>query len=88
MKIITAHIKKACAEKRIIMEKIKKNVSNIKIKDPGSAITHFIAMLMALFAATPLIIKALSAPDTCYFTFNIYRNNDFAVCCKYNLSYS
>ena len=30
MKIITAHIKKACAEKRIIMEKIKKNVSNIK----------------------------------------------------------
>ena len=46
------------------MEKIKKNVSNIKIKDPGSAITHFIAMLMALFAATPLIIKALSAPDT------------------------
>ena len=47
MKIITAHIKKACAEKRIIMEKIKKNVSNIKIKDPGSAITHFIAMLMA-----------------------------------------
>jgi len=64
MKIITAHIKKACAEKRIIMEKIKKNVSNIKIKDPGSAITHFIAMLMALFAATPLIIKALSAPDT------------------------
>ena len=64
MKIITAHIKKACAEKRIIMEKIKKNVSNIKIKDPGSAITHFIAMLMGLFAATPLIIKALSAPDT------------------------
>ena len=57
MKIITAHIKKACAEKRIIMEKIKKNVSNIKIKDPGSAITHFIAMLMALFAATPLKLR-------------------------------
>lgn len=53
------------------MEKIKKNVSNIKIKDPGSAITHFIAMLMALFAATPLIIKALSAPyvalTSCFF---------------------
>ena len=45
------------------MEKLKENVSQIKIKDPGSAITHFIAMLMALFAATPLIIKALSAPD-------------------------
>lgn len=34
-----------------------------KIKDPGSAITHFIGMLMAMFAATPLIIKALSSPD-------------------------
>ena len=34
-----------------------------KIKDPGSAITHFIGMLMAMFAATPLIIKALHEPD-------------------------
>ena len=33
-----------------------------KIKDPGSAITHFIGMLMALFAATPLLLKA-SADD-------------------------
>lgn len=28
------------------------------LKDPGSAITHFIAMLMAIFSATPLLIKA------------------------------
>ena len=28
-----------------------------KIKDPGSAITHFIGMLMALFAAAPLLLK-------------------------------
>ena len=41
------------------MEKLKENVSHMKIKEPGSAITHFIAMIMALFAATPLIIKAL-----------------------------
>ena len=34
-----------------------------KIKDPGSAITHFIGMLMALFAATPLLLKA-SADDS------------------------
>ena len=34
-----------------------------KIKDPGSAITHFIGMLMAMFASTPLIIKALHEPD-------------------------
>lgn len=29
-----------------------------KIKEPGSAITHFIGMLMAVAAATPLILKA------------------------------
>ncbi|MCP1102381.1 hemolysin III [Aequitasia blattaphilus] len=34
-----------------------------KIKDPGSAITHFIGMLMAIFAAIPLIIKAYHNPD-------------------------
>ena len=36
---------------------------NIKIKDPGSAITHFIGMIMAIFAATPLLIKAAREPD-------------------------
>ena len=34
-----------------------------KLKDPGSAITHFIGMLMAIFAATPLILKCGSNPD-------------------------
>lgn len=34
-----------------------------KPKDPGSAITHFIGMIMALFAATPLLIKAANEPD-------------------------
>lgn len=34
-----------------------------KIKDPGSAITHFIGMLMACFAALPLLIKAATNPD-------------------------
>lgn len=33
-----------------------------KIKDPGSALTHFIAMLLALTASVPLIIKAARAP--------------------------
>lgn len=36
---------------------------NFKIKDPGSAITHFIGMMMAVFAATPLLIKAAREPD-------------------------
>ena len=30
----------------------------ITIRDPGSALTHFIAMLMAVFAAIPLLVKA------------------------------
>lgn len=41
-----------------------KKISKMHVKDPGSAITHFIGMLMAMFAALPLIIKALRAPDT------------------------
>jgi len=32
----------------------------IKIKDPVSALTHFIAMMLALIAAIPLLIKASS----------------------------
>ena len=39
-------------------------MKHFKLKDPGSAITHFIGMLMAMFAATPLILRAMSAPDT------------------------
>ena len=45
------------------MKILKHFFTTIKIKDPGSAITHFIGMLMAIFAALPLIIKSLSAPD-------------------------
>lgn len=33
-----------------------------KIKDPGSALTHFIGLLMALLAAAPLLIKAARTP--------------------------
>ena len=36
------------------------------VKDPGSAITHFIGMLMAVFAADPLIIKATHEPSPIY----------------------
>lgn len=36
------------------------------VKDPGSAITHFIGMLMAIFAAVPLIIKATHEPSPIY----------------------
>lgn len=36
------------------------------VKDPGSAITHFIGMLMAIFAAIPLLIKASHEPGRIY----------------------
>lgn len=38
-------------------------MKKVKAKDPGSAITHFIGSLMAVFAATPLMIKAANKPD-------------------------
>ena len=38
------------------------------IKDPGRAITHFIGMLMAIFAAVPLLIKAAHEPGHLYLT--------------------
>lgn len=38
-------------------------VIKMKAKDPGSAITHFIGTLMAVFAATPLLIKAADQPS-------------------------
>ena len=43
------------------MTKMKEKATTLK--DPGSAITHFIGMLMAIFAAVPLLIKAANHPD-------------------------
>lgn len=36
------------------------------IKDPGSAITHFIGMLMAIFASIPLLIQAAAESEPVY----------------------
>lgn len=35
----------------------------ITIKEPGSAFTHFVGMMMAVFSSTPLLIKASRQPD-------------------------
>ncbi len=40
----------------------------LHMKDPGSAITHFIAMVLSILAATPLLLK--SYRDTGHFTIN------------------
>lgn len=37
-----------------------------KLKDPGSAITHFIGMIAAVYAAVPLLIKAAHKLDKTY----------------------
>ena len=36
----------------------------ITIREPGSAITHFIAMILVLLGAAPMLIKAAREPDT------------------------
>lgn len=36
----------------------------LKIKDPGSAITHFIGCVLALIGAAPLLLKTAREPDT------------------------
>lgn len=45
---------------------IKSNL--LKIKDPGSAITHFIAMALAILAAGPLLNKAAKDPGQFHVT--------------------
>ena len=36
------------------------------LKDPGSAITHFIGMIMAIFSGIPLLFKAAQEPERIY----------------------
>ena len=36
---------------------------SFSIKDPGSAITHFIALILALLGIAPLLLKAAREPD-------------------------
>ena len=45
---------------------IHKPSGKFRIKDPGSAITHFIGMVMAAIASAPLLIKAAHQPDSVY----------------------
>lgn len=50
----------------IIPDNSRRSQRNHGVKDPGSALTHFIGMLMAIFAAVPLLIKAAAAPAPVY----------------------
>lgn len=44
----------------------KRPHKRLHIKEPGSAITHFIGMVMAFFASVPLLIRAAAQPDKIY----------------------
>jgi len=45
----------------------------ITIREPGSAITHFIGMMMAVFAAVPLLVKAgLSSGSMCLTAMTVF----------------
>ena len=55
------------------------------IKEPGSAITHFIGMLMAIFAAVPLLIKA--AQNLYHLACDLCSKPDPVICGEHNLSY-
>lgn len=45
----------------------------ITIREPGSAITHFIGMMMAVFASVPLLVKSgMGAGTTCFAAMGIF----------------
>lgn len=52
-------------QRRVIMHKFM-------VKDPGSAATHFIGMLMAIFAAIPLLMKAAQEPHIYLASLGVY----------------
>ena len=52
-----------------------------KLKDPGSAITHGIAFLLAAVGAAPLLIRSSEWSD------HVYSYDDAALCGKYSLSF-
>lgn len=46
---------------------------SVTIREPGSAITHFIGMMMAILASTPLLIKAvLSGQPVIFFAMMVF----------------
>lgn len=48
---------------KIVGERPRKK---LQIKEPGSAITHFIGMVMAVIASVPLLIRSAAQPDRIY----------------------
>ena len=57
-------------------------IMKFKLKDPGSAITHGIAFLLAAVGAAPLLIRSSYRG-----TGSVYSYDDAALCGKYSLSF-
>lgn len=49
------------------MPELSCKISVPVVREPGSALTHFIAMLFSIFGAFPLLQKAAQRPDSRYF---------------------
>lgn len=49
------------------MPELSRKISVLVVREPGSALTHFIAMLFSIFGAFPLLQKAAQRPDSRYF---------------------
>lgn len=60
------------------------------MKDPGSAITHLIAMVSAAIAAVPLLIKAAKTPGYLHLAApgGVYFKYDLSVWSKYPVPYT
>lgn len=65
-----------------IGEEVSQNTSvwrfmmQITIREPGSAITHFIGMIMAVFAAVPLLVKAgITSGGRCFAALTIFMTS-------------
>ena len=60
-----------------------------KLKDPGSAITHGIALLLAVAGAIPLIVKAARSYDVIHIVALsiFYPVYDSALCSQYYLPF-
>ena len=57
------------------------------IKEPGSAITHFIGMIMAIIAAIPLLYRAAREQTLYCIAYNLRSQPYLALCGKYHLSH-
>ena len=60
------------------------------MKDPGSAITHLIAMVAAAIASVPLLIKAAKTPGYLHLAAlaGVYFKYDLSVWGKYLVPYT